>query len=129
MNSTRNITHLREHLFNQLDMLCDTSKTVDMERTKMVCAVSEQIIDSARIEIQFAAVLKGAVTVPFLESQEDATERAYSPPSVPAPADTEQLPAPMSAEERRDAALNSGPAADHPWRQLGSRVVRHRIKG
>ncbi|WP_280190325.1 hypothetical protein [Delftia sp. PS-11] len=128
MSITRNIGHLRDHLFDQLDMLCDLSKTVDLNRVKAVCEVSEKIIDSARVEVQLAAVMKGAVTLPFIEDQADVTERAYSPASVPAPSDTEQLPAPMSAEERRDAALNSGPAADHPWRQLGSRVVRHRIK-
>lgn len=126
---SKNIGHLREHLFNQLDMLRDLSKTVDLDRARMVCETSKQIIDTARVEIQFAEVMKGAVTLPFIEDQADVTERAYSPASVPAPSDTEQLPAPMSAEERRDAALNSGPAADHPWRQLGSRVVRHRIKG
>ena len=67
--STKNISHLRDHLFNQLYMLCDLSKTVDLERSRMVCEISKQIIDTARVEIQFAEVMKGAVTVPFIEDQ------------------------------------------------------------
>lgn len=125
--TTKNISHLREHLFNQLDMLCDLSKTVDIERTRMVCEVSKQIIDSARVEIQFAEVMKGAVTLPFIEDQ--AGER----PNMPSPQqsalshqpddDGDDFPVPhVTAEERTQRALNSGPAADHPWRGLGGRL-------
>lgn len=122
MSANRNISHLREHLFNQLDMLCDLSKTVDINRARMVCEVSEQIIDSARVEIQFAAVMKGALTLPFIEDQ--TGERPNTPqPALPREPEPDNFPAPpVTAEERTQRALNSGPAADHPWRSLGSRV-------
>lgn len=126
MNANRNISHLREHLFDQLDMLCDLSKTADLKRTRMVCEISEQIIDSARVEIQFAAVMKGALTLPFIEDQTDERPNTSRPtlPHATEP-DNEDRPfpePPLTAEERRAHALNSGPAADHPWRGLGSRV-------
>lgn len=124
--NTKNISHLREHLFNQLDMLCDLSKTVDIERTRMVCEVSKQIIDTARVEIQFAEVMKGALTLPFIEDQ--SGERPNTP-QIPVPRtaepDDEDRPfpePPLTAEERRTHALSSGPAEDHPWRGLGGRV-------
>jgi hypothetical protein len=126
MRANRNISHLREHLFNQLDMLCDLSKTVDINRARMVCEVSEQIIDSARVEIQFAAVMKGAVTIPFIENQDGASERPNTPqPALQHDPDDEPFPEPpLTAEERRDRVLNSGPSADHPWvRGLGDRRV------
>lgn len=128
--SARNISHLREHLFNQLDMLCDIEKPVDIERSRQVCEVSKQIIDAARVEIQFAAVMKGSVTLPFIEDQDGLSERPYTDPlptqSATAPAAPEKH---MTPAERTQALLNSGPAADHPWRQLGGRVVTHRLKG
>ncbi|AOV00523.1 hypothetical protein [Delftia tsuruhatensis] len=129
--STKNIGHLRGHLFNQLEMLCDLDKKVDLERSRVVCEVSKQIIDTARVEIQFAAVMKGSVTLPFIEDQDGAGERPYTPPPA-APAlsgddDDDVLPG-MTGEQRMQSALHSGPAPDHPWRGLGSRVVQHRIK-
>lgn len=125
--NTKNIAHLRDHLFNQMDMLCDLSKTVDLERSRMVCEVSKQIIDTARVEIQFAEVMKGAVTVPFIEDQ--AGERPnMQQPQQPALShqpddDDDDFSLPLvTPEERTQRALNSGPAEDHPWRGLGGRV-------
>ncbi|MFC4922850.1 MULTISPECIES: hypothetical protein [Delftia] len=126
MSATKNIGHLREHLFNQMDMLCDLSKTVDLERSRMVCEMSKQIIDTARVEIQFAAVMKGAVTLPFIENQDGASERLNTPqPALQHDPDDEPFPEPpLTAEERRDRVLNSGPSANHPWvRGLGNRRV------
>lgn len=126
--STKNISHLRDHLFNQLDMLCDLNKPVDLERARMVCEVSEQIIDTARVEIQFAAVMKGAVTLPFIENQDGANERPNTPqqslPHQSDPDDEFPMP-PTTTAERTQSVLNSGPPADHPWRGLGSRRVHH----
>ena len=124
MKASKNIGHLRAHLFNQLDMLCDLSKPVDIERSRMVCETSKQIIDSAKVEIEFAHIMKGAVTLPFIEDQDDSDERPH--PSTPPAVSCEPKPAPaaLTADERMQAALNSGPPPGHPWRGLGSRVHR-----
>lgn len=131
MSTSKNISHLREHLFNQLDSLCDLDKKVDLDRARMVCETSKQIIDSAKVEIEFAAVMKGAITMPFIENQEDSGDRPYQK-TIPAPVapilhkraapvddddEDEDEPARLSAAERMQKALNSGPGPDHPFRR------------
>lgn len=127
MKSTKHIGHLRAHLFDQLEYLCDQSKPLDQDRAKMVCETSKQIIESVKVEILFAQVLKGALSVPFIENQDGAGERPSqpTPPSLPHPSDLDDdFPVPrVSVEERTQHALNSGPPADHPWRGLGHRRV------
>lgn len=128
MSVSKNISDLRAHLFNQLDMLCDLGKTVDIDRARMVCETSKQIIDSAKVEIEYAQIMKGAITMPFIEEQ--AEERPYtSPPAGPVQAAPAALtvPAAPTVEQRQKQILNSGPPKDHPWRGLGNRVV-HRME-
>lgn len=129
MNNLRTIATLREHLFKQLDLLSDPTATVDMERARMIAELSQTVINSAKVEVEFAKVIKGATTVPFFENQPDSEERPYSPPlQAPAkvePADTPTTPA--SAQDKDQAVLSAGPGPNHPWRGLGARV--HRIRG
>lgn len=78
----KNIEALREHLFKQLEVLDDPNAKPDFDRLRAVCAVADRIIDAARIEVQLAAVMKGALEVPFLETQ--AGERpANDAPQLP----------------------------------------------
>lgn len=103
-----NIVALRELLFRQLSLLSESTSDIDFERARIICSVADRVIDTARLEVQLAAVLKGATDVPFIESQDpDHPSNKPSRPSL-APAD------PM---ERVAQILNSGPPADHPWRQ------------
>src|SRR5690349_7423757 len=105
----KNIADLRAALFAQLTALEDSSKPVDSLRVRAMVALSEQIIDSARLEVQLAAVMKGSLDVPFIEAQ--AGERQPSnDPSV-----TPQIPA-QTPLERAASVLASGPSANHPWR-------------
>lgn len=132
-SSTRTIEHLRARLFDQLDKLADTTNhvTIDLERVRLVNETSRLIIDTARVEVQHAAVIQGAITLPFIEDQEGSAERPYQR-RIPAAA----APAPAAAPDPQtpeDAVLNGGPAAGHPWRKpaegspwagLGARVVK-----
>lgn len=122
-SSTRTIEHLRARLFDQLDKLADTTNhvTLDLDRVRLVNETSRLIIDTARVEVQHAAVIGGAMTLPFIEDQEGAAERPYQR-RIPAPA----APAPAPAESRSAEAevLEGGPAANHPWRGLGARAVK-----
>lgn len=126
MNCTKNISHLRGHLFDRLDALCDLTKPVDIERERMICEVSKQIIDTARVEIQFAEVMNGALTLPFIEDQSGErpnTPQTPVPHSIEHDDEDRSFPEPpLTADERRTHALSSGPAEDHPWRGLGGRV-------
>lgn len=96
----KNIADLREHLFAQLDALADPNRKVDLRRMRLTHDIAERIIDTARVEVQFAAVMKGAMDVPFIENQ--TGER--------------QATEPRTAVDRHTAVLSGGPSAEHPWR-------------
>ena len=98
----RTIEDLRGVLFRQLDVLEDTSKPVDYDRLRGVVAVSEQMINLSRLQVQLSAILKGALDVPFIDS---------SMPERPI-----RRSEPLDPIQRLHNALHSGPAADHPWR-------------
>lgn len=101
----RTIQTLREALFAQLEELSDKTAPIDVVRHRLRVQVSQAIIDAARIEVELAAVLKGALDVPFIESQ--AKDRGLPPPPKP------QALTPM---EKTAQVLAGGPPSDHPWR-------------
>ncbi len=47
---------LRDHLFETLEALKDEERPMDIERAKAICQVSQTIIDSAKVEVQFLEV-------------------------------------------------------------------------
>jgi hypothetical protein len=53
------ISDLRDHLFAQLEALTDSDRPVEeeIERAKAVCAVAQQIIESAKVEVHLLDVL------------------------------------------------------------------------
>ena len=123
-NKTKTIDHLRETLFKQLDRLVDMDQPVDLDRARLVCETSRLLIDMSKVEVEYARVIQGAITLPCIEHQAGSEERPH--PSLP-PASTCSDEGALSPEDRTVQALKSGPAEDHPWRQLGSRV--HRLQG
>ncbi len=116
----KNIDHLRETLFRQLDNLVDQDKPVDLDRARLVCDTSRLLIEMSKVEVEYARVVQGAITLPFIEQQEGSEERAH-PELPPPPPGTDPS---LSPEDRTIQALNAGPAPNHPWRNLGSRVHR-----
>ena len=74
---------------------------------RAICGVADRVIDTARLEVQFAAVLKGGIDVPFIESQDP--EHATNTPVRP----TITAAEPMT---RAAQILAAGPPVDHPWR-------------
>ena len=117
----KNIDQLRAMLFNQLDNLVDLDKPIDLDRARLVCETSRLLIDMSKVEVEYARVIQGAITLPFIEHQDGSEERPH--PSLP-PAPRPDGNPPLSAEDRTVQALNSGPPAEHPWRGLGTRVHR-----
>lgn len=108
----KNIADLRAVLFAQLSELEDQTKPVDFPRVRAMVALSEQIIDSARLEVQLAAVLKGGMDVPFIDAQDPDH-----------PANKPERPAMTAADPMTRAAqlLTAGPSPEHPWRQRDKR--------
>lgn len=120
MAKSKNIEHLRDTLFKQLDQLVDLEKPVDIDRARLVCDTSRLLIEMSKVEVEYARVIQGAITLPFIESQDGSEERPHQslPPASAGTATT------TSTEDRTLATLNSGPPSDHPWRGLGTRVHR-----
>lgn len=54
--STNDINALRTHLFETLEALKDPKKPMDIDRARAVTQVASTIIDSARVEVEFARV-------------------------------------------------------------------------
>lgn len=116
--TNKTISDLRDNLFAQLEEISDPTKQIDVERMRLRLQVAQTIINTAKVEVEFAAVVKGALEVPFIEGQ--APERPGLPPvDRPAPGDAPKTPMQMVA-----GVLSSGPPENHPWR----RSV-HRLRG
>jgi hypothetical protein len=107
---SKSLADLRDLLFAQLEELNNPTKVLDLKRHQVMNEVARNIIDTAKVEVALAAVLKGALDVPFVEGQ--TTERK-----------TQSLP-PPNPQEKAAAVINGGPSADHPWRAS----VVHRLK-
>lgn len=113
----RNVEDLRALLFAELEALNGKPEQVDLERARLKCLLADRIIDTMRIEVQFAAVMKGSLDVPFIENQaEERTSDRSRPPSGEG-VEAGAKPAALSAIERTARLLASGPSPEHAWRR------------
>ncbi len=70
-----NIEALRRHLFETLEALKDKENPMDIERAKAISEVSQVIINTAKVEVQYAQAT-GLRTTGFLQ---DGSEDALPP--------------------------------------------------
>lgn len=68
--SQNNILSLRETLFKTLRALDDKENPMDLDRAKAICETSQTIINSVKIEIDFAKVTGLHTTSNFIPSAE-----------------------------------------------------------
>jgi len=47
------MTHLRNHLFETLEMLKDQDNPMDLDRAKVISEVAQTLINSAKVEVDF----------------------------------------------------------------------------
>lgn len=104
--SRHTINDLRDHLFQQLQQLNDTSKPADIARARAVSELGQTIINSLKVELDYFAIIDGATDVPFIEDQ-TPRGRADTPPE-------QKVLGPM---EKTAAILTAAPSPDHPWRK------------
>jgi len=110
------ISDLRAVLMEQLRTLRSAdlaSLPEEIRRAKAVAEVAQTIINSAKVEVDYIAAIKGGAESPFIE----AREMEPAPPPIPT---YPQSPLPVAD----DVARCGGPSASHPWR---GQVTRHRI--
>ena len=109
------IADLRELLFWQIGNILDPEKQVDLNGARIVNDSAQIIVNSAKVEVEHAKVIKGAITLPFIEEQKGIQERPFvGPPQAPAK-DAEPTP----ARTREEKILQPNP--NSPWARLGSR--------
>jgi hypothetical protein len=101
------IIEVRQLMLEQLRALrsapAGEALVTELKRSKGVSELASVMIDSARVEVEYLAVIEGDGEVPFLAVPDDG---AAAKPSLPLD------------------PLTAMPSADHPWR---SSV--HKLKG
>lgn len=65
------IAELRAHLFDTLQKLSDKENPMEIERAKAISEVSQVIINSAKVEVDFMRVTNGKGTGFIPEQQPD----------------------------------------------------------
>ncbi len=104
-------------LFAELEALNGKPEQVDLERARLKCLLADRIIDTMRIEVQFAAVMKGALDVPFIEHQADERSGDAARQSHRNGSGVDTNHSALSSSERTARLLASGPTLDHAWRR------------
>lgn len=74
----KTISDLREHLFATIAALRDDAKPMDIERARAVSDVAKQIIDSAKVEVDYMRVAGGGEST-FIDS---AVGNSNLPPGI-----------------------------------------------
>jgi len=120
----QNIADLRALLFEELEALRGNPTDADIDRIRLKCALADRVIDVTRLEVQLAAIMKGALDVPFIEAQTSERENDgdVHRASHSRVEDVQPLPvAPLTPLERAAKVLTGGPKADHRWRTSSKR--------
>lgn len=117
--TVRNIEKLRDILFDQLESLADPKKEVDLDRSKLINETAQLIVNTAKVEVEHAKVLKGALTLPFIEGQDSVQERPYqSIPGKSPSQPTKEEPVAGQKQSTMEKVLHGN--AGHPWRGMGN---------
>ena len=65
------MSDLRNHLFETLEQLKDDDKPMDLERAKAISEVAQTIINSAKVEVEFAKAVGINTNSEFFEPLPD----------------------------------------------------------
>lgn len=63
------LSHLREHLFATLEALSDPDNPMDIERAKTVAEVSQVIINTAKVELDYLKLVDTADQPTFFDAE------------------------------------------------------------
>ena len=65
------INELRAHLFTALNGLADKENPLDIERAKAIAEVSQTIINSAKVEVEYFKSVGGTVNSEFIQGKSE----------------------------------------------------------
>jgi hypothetical protein len=63
------IEDLRDHLFETIEALKDSEKPMDIERAKAIADVSQVIVNSAKVEVDFIRATDAAQDTGFISPE------------------------------------------------------------
>lgn len=92
---------VKQRLLDVLEQVSDPNQKPDLVRQRAVCETVTTLVGLLRSEIAYIVAVDGDGRIPFLEPVREEAAKLRE-----------------AAKRRR--GLLSGPAADHPWRGLGS---------
>lgn len=83
---SKGLTDLREHLFATLDALRDKENPMDIDRARAVSEVAKQLIDTAKVEVEYLRVAGGGesefIDTAFGASNVPESARNALPPGI-----------------------------------------------
>lgn len=77
------MSDLRNHLFETLERLKDEETPMELDRAKVVCEVAKNLIESAKVEVQFLKVIGvEEAGSGFFERREEENARVTVAPAL-----------------------------------------------
>ena len=83
MAKKNRIDDLRDHLFETLEALKDDEKPMELDRAKAIAEVAKQIVESAKVEVNFLKVTGALRSTNFLPTGEDEETTSAAAPARP----------------------------------------------
>ncbi len=68
------MSDLRDHLFETLECLKDKDAPMEIDRAKAICLVSQQLIDSAKVEVDLVRVVGGTAVSQFITIEPESRQ-------------------------------------------------------
>lgn len=66
------IDDLRNHLFETIEALKDKEAPMDLDRARAIAGVAQTIINSAKVEVEFAKAIHAAPESPFFNQPDES---------------------------------------------------------
>ena len=77
------LSDLRNHLFETLERLKDEENPMDLDRAKTVSLVAGTLIETAKVEIQFAEAIGAQVSPEFFDTMAPSLQGETAPGLLP----------------------------------------------
>jgi hypothetical protein len=77
---SKNITDLRDVLFDTLAQLRDKANPMEIDRARAICEVSDRLIETAKVECKYIDLVGAAGPSEFLPQGADPKARPAEPP-------------------------------------------------
>jgi len=91
--TVRSMADLRNLVFDVVTEVRNADKP-DPDKTRMLCEVLTVAVNVVRVQVAYAAIVKGDLELPFME----------------------EMPSESAGSSGRSDPLTSGPSPNHPWR-------------